>query len=210
MVALAPAAAAVRQWRAWRRGCDVFVAWRQALPSAPGIGGWCRFELEVDAPAARVAAVRVRLTDLVVRVAESARRADDVYHLVCRPLGEAEALLRPVGPQVQSLGERLHSCLCQRDLDGRTQIWLVLPIELRLAQVVDPTSDDPDRPGAVDELLGRPGVRWAAACTWSAGAASVRIRTVLVVPAAAQNAAVAGIERLAGAEGFVAAPRKLW
>lgn len=181
----------------------------QAPEGAPGEGGWCRFELEVDAPTARTAAVRVLLTDLVVRVAESMRRSDDVYHLVCRPMGEEGVLLRPVGPQVESLGERLHSCLCQRDLDGRTQLRLTLPRGLRLAQVVAEGRDDPDLPGALEELPGRPGVRWAAACTWSAGAASVRFKAVLVVPAAARNAAAAGLERLARAEGLVAAPRKL-
>jgi hypothetical protein len=199
---LAPAAAAVRWWRAVRRGREVRAGWEQrSLRLADGGLRPC-FELRLDAPLEAETEVVRRLTGTLVRLAEGLRRADDVYHQVVRPAGEGETLLRPVGVRVQSLGERFHLGVGRRPLALRTQLWLALPAGVALAEVVDPFRDDPDASGQPEGLLADPRLRWGVASAFAPAGPSVRYRLLIVVPAAADRV-VAGL-----VEGCVEAARQ--
>lgn len=143
-----------------------------------------RFELELDAPDAQESGLRRQLTEVAVRIAEmfAARRA--VIHLLYRVPGEPDSIVVPVGPLVQSLGERLFLALTQHDLEARTMLWLALPRGLHVAQVADPMAYDPEAPGEPDRLVADSDAVWALALARAHGAASYVVRAVLFVPEA--------------------------
>jgi len=179
-----------------RRGSAVWVDWEQRpLRSTDGGLRPC-FDLRLDAPLEAEAELATRLTDTVVRLAETLRRADDTYHQVVRPAGEAETLLRPVGPRVQALGERFRLGLCHRPVARCTQLWIALPAEVGLAQVVDPVRDDPDGSGQPERLLVDPRLRWGVASAFAPAGPAVRLRLLVVVAAEAEGVAVDLLERL--------------
>jgi hypothetical protein len=193
---LAPAAALVRWWRARRRGSEVSVGWEQRpLRLTDGRTRPC-FDLRVDAPLGSEAELATLLTDAVVRLAEALRRADDTYHQVVRPAGEAETLLRPAGSRVQALGERFHLGVGQRAVVLRTQAWLCLPAGVALAEVADPLRCDPDGPGQPEGLLSDVRLRWGVASAFAPAGPAVRFRLLVVVPEAAEGVAVDLLERL--------------
>ena len=191
LVILAPAAAVVRSWQRWRRGDEARVDWH--VTRADGTpAGLARVDLSVDVPDSEHAAWRRRLTDIVVRIAETLRRDDDVYHILVRDPAEAECTAVPVGPQVQALGERFALVMGHRPLEARTAVWLTLPRSRPLASVVDPFGYDPERTGEPEGLVASAGPRWAAASTWIRRGASVRSRVLLFVP----TEAVGAVERV--------------
>lgn len=186
----------MRWWRAARRGRKVRAGWEgRPLRLADGGLRTC-FDLRLDAPRQAEAELATRLTDTVVRLAEALRRADDTYHQVVRPAGEAETLLRPVGSRVQALGERFHLGLCRRPLALRAQLWLALPAGVALAEVVDPFRGDPDGPGQPELLLSDPRLRWGVASAFALSGPSIRLRLLLVVPVEVERIAVNLLERL--------------
>jgi hypothetical protein len=192
---LAPAAALVRWWRAARRGSEARVGWEQrSLRLVDGRLRSC-LDLRVDAPRQAETEIVRRLTETVVRVAEGLRRGDDTYHQVVRPEGERETLLRPVGVRVQSLGERFHLDLGRRAVAPRTQLWLALPADVALAEVVDPLRDDPDASGQPEGLLADPRLRWGVASAFAPAGPSVRFHLLLVVPAGAERVVAGLVER---------------
>jgi hypothetical protein len=141
-----------------------------------------RVDLSIDVPQPSVDGFRTRLTDALVRVAETQRREDDVYHLIYREAALDEATVLPVGPLLQELGERVHLALGQTTLAGRTAVWLTLGRGERLVDVVDPFGYDPETPGEPEGLLRRSGMRWAMATAFALAGPSTVFRVALFVP----------------------------
>jgi hypothetical protein len=177
-VVLAPAALAVQALRALRRGGGV----RIDHQSSEFAGRMTRVDLTIDAPTASVDAVRVRLTDTVVRVGEALRQADDVYHLLYREAALDEATVLPVGPSLQELGERVHLVLGQAALTGRTAVWLSLGGGERLVELIDPFAYDPEADDEPESLLARSGMRWGMATAHAPTGPSTIFRVALFVP----------------------------
>jgi hypothetical protein len=189
LAVLAPAAAVVRGWQAWRRG--------SALRVEIGRGSDPAIELTADIPSRSGSVFPRRLTHALVRVAETLRAADDTHHLVYRIPGDDEATLVPVGPRLQELGERLRLVLAQAELERRTALWLTLPAHQAIGEVIDPRRDDPEADGEPGDLVARTGARWAAATAWTRSGPSTVYRVLLWVPEASVDA-VEGILRSVG------------
>jgi hypothetical protein len=179
LLALAPLAAAVRSWQAWRRGRD----WRIAVETLDQ-GARLRLDVTVDVPRASASGFPRRLTHALVRIAETIRRPDDVYHLYYRIPGDDEGVLMPVGPRLQELGERIQLALGQTVLERRTTLWLALPADRPVARLVDPSRDDPEAEGEPENLVARTTPRWAMAASRVRSGPSVIYRLLLWVPEA--------------------------
>lgn len=158
VIALAPLAAAVRGLRRWRRGAAT-----RASHASRTVAERCRHDIRLDLPEASEAAARLRVTEVVVRVAEALRAPDDVYHLLWRSQSDEPAQLRAIGPQVQELGDHLALELGRPVTRGHTLLWLALGSEQRLGRVVDAATADPDAGGEPDALVTSSNPRWAAA-----------------------------------------------
>jgi hypothetical protein len=195
LVLVAPAATLVRQLRAWRRGGEEHLSWAWSEAGAAGVE-LNRLEVEADVPLRHEVSFRTRLTDAVVRIAEVLRQPDDVYHLVYRLPSDSEAVVLPVGPQVQELGERFSLALSRPGLAGRTLVWMTLPADRRLGQVVDPRRVDPEREGEPEQLILGAGVHWGAAVAFTTHGAAMIHRLVLYLPPSARRPAEAALERL--------------
>ncbi len=193
---VSPLVLAVRSWRSWRRGHDIRVS-IEALPP-PGGAESDRHMLDVicDVPLSVERGFRDRLTDRVVRVAEALRSPDDAYLLVYRLPGAEEALVLPLGPRVQSLGERFRLVLDQSALAGRTVVWMALARDLPPARIVDPERCDPESPDERERLLETSEARWSMAASWAPVGPSLIVRTILVVPTSAQDRVVRLLEKL--------------
>jgi len=159
LLVLAPAAAVIRGWQGWRRGAD----WRIEIERIPRGRDRARLDVTADIPRAAESGFVRRATHSLIRIAETLRRPDDVYHLYYRVPGDDDGVLLPVGPRLQELGERLSLSFGQSALEGRTTLWLTLPANRPAADHVDPSRDDPEAPGKLEELIARPGTRWAMA-----------------------------------------------
>ena len=186
LIVISPFALVIQSWRAWRRGGEV----RSTLETRgfmSAAGPRCRIDLALDVPAPAEPGFRRRLTDAVVRVAETLRRPDDVYNVVYRHPADPEPVVLPVGPQLQELGERFSLVLSQGALSGRTVVWLTLARDRALSEVVDPSTSDPEAEGEPDALLAAPDARWSMATEWARVGASLVIRLILVVPADAES-----------------------
>jgi hypothetical protein len=146
-----------------------------------------RIDLTFDVPPAAEPEFRRRLTDGVVRVAETLRDPDDVYHLAFRFPWDEEPVVLPVGPQLQELGERFSLIQSQGKMAGRTVAWLTLGHDRALAEVLDPDTYDPEAPGEPDALLMHPDVRWSMATEWIRVGPSLEFRLILIVPADAAD-----------------------
>ncbi len=186
LIVISPFALVIRSWRAWRRGGEVRSA-LETRPFASTAGARCRIDLALDVPAPAEPGFRRRLTDTVVRIAETLRRPDDVYNVVYRHPADPEPVVLPVGPQLQELGERFSLVLSQGALSGRTVVWLTLGRDRTLSEVVDPTASDPEAEGEPDALLAAPDARWSMATEWARVGVSLMIRLILVVPTDAEN-----------------------
>ena len=141
---------------------------------------------------------RRRLTDTIVRIAETLRRPDDVYTIIYRHPADPEPVALPVGPQLQELGERFSLVLSQGALWGRTVVWLTLPRDCALSEVVDPTACDPEAEGEPDELLATPAARWSMATEWARVGPSLIVHLILVIPSDAENRVKALLEDTTG------------
>ncbi|HSL18366.1 MAG TPA: hypothetical protein VLB51_10730 [Methylomirabilota bacterium] len=177
LLVLAPLAAAVRSWQAWRRGRD----WRIAV-EALDQGATVQLGVTADVPRASASGFPRRLTHALVRIAEAMRRSDDVYHLFYRIPGDDEGVLMPVGPRLQELGERIQLALGQPVLELRTTLWLALPADRPVARLVDPSRDDPEAEGEPENLVTRTAPRWAMAASRARSGPSVIYRLLLWVP----------------------------
>jgi CBS domain-containing protein len=171
----------VRVMRKWRRGSDLRSVVEETVVDASAHGKH-RLDLSLDVPLAAGEDLRRRLTETVVRIAETLRRSDDVYHVVYRLPWEDEPVVMPVGPKLQGLGERFALVQSQGTLERRTTAWLTLPRELALSQVVDPEAYDPESEGEPSGLLTDPRVRWSMATEWARVGPSLIVRMILVVP----------------------------
>jgi hypothetical protein len=189
LVVVAPLVFVIHRWREWRRGGDG----RVSIASVPwpkvGIDNRRRLDVSFDVPLSAAGDLRRRLTDGVVRIAESLRRPDDAFHVIFRLPGGDEAVALPLGPLLQSLGERFRLVLDQGPLAGRTAIWLVLARDRALAEVVDPTTCDPESDEARERLLAATD-RWSMATSWARVGPSLVIRLILVIPAGAAERVV--------------------
>jgi hypothetical protein len=141
-----------------------------------------RIELSIDVVSAGVEAFRPVATDVVVRVAESLRRPDDVYHMVYRDAAAGETVVIPVGPQLQELGERFHLTLSQGSLAERTAVWFTLDRSGRVVDFVDPFDYDPEAEGEPEGLLARSGMRWGMASSFASDGVSTLHRVVFFIP----------------------------
>ena len=138
---------------------------------------------EFDVPGVAEADFRGRLTEAVVRMADSMRAPDDVYHLLYRLPWDTEPVLLPVGPQLQELGERFSLLQSRGGMAGRTAVWLTLGREHALAEIVDPVGYDPEAAGEPEGLLTHPALRWSMATEWVRIGPSLLVRLMIVVPA---------------------------
>ncbi len=188
LAVISPFALFVHRWRAWRRGNDIRVAVTIAAWPAAGDDERRRIDAVLDVPLASEGGIRRRVTDAVIRVADDLRRPDDIYTMVYRLPSDEEAVALPVGPQLQSLGERFYLALNQGPLARRTVVWLTLGRGTALASVVDPLTCDPEGMGEPEGLLATAEARWAMASEWARVGPSLIIRLILVVPAPAAPA----------------------
>lgn len=179
---LSPFVLGLRSWRAWRRGPIPRSTIATTAVTNPSGAELSRIDVASDVPHPAEAAFLGSLTDAVVRIAESLRVTDDVYHLAYRLPWEEEPVVLPVGPQLQELGERFSLVQTQGKMAGRTVVWLTLGRERALAEVLSPDSYDPEADGEPDALMIHPDVRWAAATEWIRGDPSLKFRMILMVP----------------------------
>lgn len=177
LLVLAIPAGLVRSWQARRRGTE----WRTEWTSRP-VPGRTRIDLEADIPVQSTGDFPRRLTDTVIRIAELFRKPDDHYHHIYRDPAEVDAILLPLGPQLQELGERLILALRQSDLANRTAVWLALPARPAIAELVDPATVDPDGDGEPDGIVGNASPRWAMATEWARIGPSTIYHVILWVP----------------------------
>lgn len=177
LVVLAIPAGLVRTWQARRRGTQ----WRIGRTSRP-VSGRLRIDLEADIPFRSAGDFPRRLTETVIRIAEHLRQIDDHYHHIYRDPAEPDAILLPLGPQLQELGERLILALRQSDLANRTAIWLTLPARPAIAELVDPATFDPDGDNEPDGIVEHTNARWAMATEWARIGPSTIYHVTLWVP----------------------------
>jgi len=177
LLVLAPFVALVRWWRRLRRGPEALVRWRTGHGRP-----FATIDVTVDVPLDAAARARRELVDALVRLAEHLRRPDDLYHLLWREAGEEETGMVAVGPTPQGLAQRLDTSLSHRSYERRTQLWLTLPSDTRLAELVDPWQFDPEAGGAAVELLRRIDPRWAMESSFARGTTSVVYRLRLHLP----------------------------
>lgn len=198
LAVISPFAALVHSWRRWTRGEGARV--EVELEDWPGSHGGAseRIDVTIDVPVSDSPETRRRVTDAVIRIAEALRQPDDVFNLIYRlPSGE-EAVVLPVGPQLQELGERFFLTLNQGALAGRTVVWLTLGRGTALATVVDPFTVDPGGENEPEGLLGTPAARWSMASEWAVVGPSMVVRLVLVVPVEAGKRVVGILSALDG------------
>lgn len=180
---LSPFVLVVRSWRAWRRGSDLRTRSDvERISTSRGVE-LQRIGLQFDVPEAAEPGFRPRLTDTIVRVAETLRAPDDVYHLVYRLPWDEEPVLLPIGPQPQELGERFSLVQSQGAMAGRTAVWLTLGREHALSEVVDPITYDPEADGEPERLLRHPELRWSMATEWARVGPSLLLRLIVMIPA---------------------------
>lgn len=183
LAVLAPFVVVVRGWKKLRRGTEIRS--KIDIESLTNTAGAYlrRIDLDFDVPQPAEPEFRRRLTDSVMRVAEALRTPDDVYHLVYRLPWDEEPVAMPVGPQLQELGERFALVQSQGAMAGRTAVWLTLPRDRALAEIVDPVSYDPEAEGEPEGLLVHPDARWSMASEWARVGPSLIVRVIVVVPA---------------------------
>jgi hypothetical protein len=193
---MSPLALAVRAFKRWRRGSQVRIGstWAEFPSDSPE--QLCRLDLELDVPGPAGGAFRARLTDAVVRIAEALRRPDDVYHTVYRQPELEETVLLALGPQLQELGERLALTLAQAALAGRTVVWLTLPRDRTVSEVIDPLGYDPEADGEPDRLMSEAGMRWGMATSYVTTVASTAYRVLLYLPQSAIRTVEQMVQRL--------------
>jgi len=187
LAALAPFVLAVQGWRKWRRGSDIRTNVNiESLTNSEG-ADLRRIDLSLDVPQPAEPGFRRCLTDAVVRVAETLRAPDDVYHLIYNLPWDEEPVAIPVGPKLQELGERFALVQSQGAMAGRTAVWLALGRDRALAEVVDLVTYDPEADGEPSGLLTHPDLRWSMATEWARVGPSLIFRLILVVPGEAER-----------------------
>lgn len=180
LVVLAIPVGLVRSWQSWRRGVEWRFGW--TIRPAAETSGRLRVDLEADIPFRSAGDFPRRLTETVIRIAEHHRQSDDHYHLIYRDHAEPDAILLPIGPLLQELGERLILVLRQSELANRTAVWLTLPSRPAIAELVDPAAYDPDAVGEPEGLVEQTHARWAMATEWARVGPSTIYQVTLWVP----------------------------
>jgi len=180
LVILAIPVGLVRTWQSRRRGSDWRIDWK-TRPVADS-SGRLRIDLDADIPYRSTGDFPKRLTGTVIRIAELLRQSDDHYHHIYRDPAEPDAILLPVGPLLQELGERLILALRQSGLENRTAVWLTLPARPAIAELVDPATYDPDAEGQPEGLVADTNARWAMATEWARIGPSTIYHVILWVP----------------------------
>lgn len=194
LVVLAVPVGLVRTWQSWRRGAEWRLGWK--IRPADATSGPLRIDLEADIPHQTTGDFPRRLTDTVIRIAELLRQPDDHYHLIYRDPAEPDAILLPIGPMLQGLGERLILALRQHELADRTTVWLTLPPRPAIAELVDPAAYDPDAAGEPEGLVEKTDARWAMATEWARIGPSTIYHLILWVPEDSASAVEAHLARV--------------
>jgi hypothetical protein len=182
LVMIAPAAMFIQRLRRWRRGTEIRATIHQTPLTTTAGADVCRLDLGLDIPSPAEPGFCRRLTDVVVRIADSLHRVDDVYNVIYRLPSDPEPVMLALGPHLQELGDRFFLVLSQSALAGRTVVWLTLGRERPLAEVVNPIGFDPEATNQLEALLAHPNLRWSMATEWARVGPSLVIRLVLVVP----------------------------
>ncbi|GEM_PF-5787020 len=190
LVVMAPWVAAVRWWKARRRGdaVRVEVGWREKSDRAVA-------SVAVDVPAELESRGRAVLVDTLVRVAESLSGPGYVYNLVYREPGEPECQMVAFG-RVQDVASRLDHGLSHGAFEGLTQLWLVLPSGIRLGEHVDPVDFDPEGEGAGEALAAPLAPLWWAAVAFVRREAGVLWRVELHMGPGGREAVAGLLDRM--------------
>lgn len=184
---IAPVALFMQRLKRWRRGTEIRATIHQTPRTTTTGADVCRLDLRLDIPPPAEPGFCRRLTDVVVQIADSLHRADDVYNVIYRLPSDREPVVLALGPHLQELGDRFFMVLSQGALAGRTVVWLTLARERPLSEVVDPIEFDPESTSQLEALLAQPDLRSSMATEWARVGPSLVIRIVLVVPAEAQE-----------------------
>ena len=179
---ISPFAFVVHRWHQWRRGTEVRVSVTSRAWEVDDGRVLQRVDATIDVPLAVETGYRRRITDAVIRTAEVLRRPDDAYTVVYRMPTDEEAVVLPLGPQLQGLGERFFLTLNQGTLAGKTIVWLAFGRGTSPGVVVDPMTADPGADGEPEGLLGISRARWTMATEWARVGPSLIVRLILVVP----------------------------
>ena len=193
---ISPFAFVVQRWRRRRRGNALRSTVEvRSFEKAAGVERRC-IDVTLDVPVAVEPGFRRRVTEAIVRVADTLRRPDDVYNVIYSPPGDTEPVVLPVGPQLQELGERFFLTLTQSALSARTVVWLTLGRDHPLSEVVDPMTCDPEAEGEPESILSSTDARWSMATEWVRVGPSLVIRLIIVVPAETADEVKRSVEAL--------------
>jgi len=182
LVLISPFAFGVQRWRRWRRGNALQSTLEVGFFAVASDGMRRSIDLTLDVPVSVEPGFRRRVTEAVVRVADTLRRPDDVYNVIYSPPGDSEPVVLAVGPQLQELGERFFLTLSQSALSARTVVWLTLGRDRPLSEAIDPMTCDPEAEGEPEGILASADARWSMATEWARVGPSLVIRLLIVVP----------------------------
>ncbi len=187
--------------RRWRRGSDCLVTVKRRLDRE---NDTLRFELDIDVPLDQELVARREIVDCLVRLAESLSAGDEHYHLAFREAGESEPHLIPLGPLIQTFGERLIHTLGRASLERRTCLWLCADRRRAIVDLIDPINFDPESSEADEAVMVDPAVNWLVLTSFARRSVNILQRTVVVLPAPADATMTALITRI---KNRLAAPR---
>jgi len=162
----APAVALLRRAALRRRGDALLVGVRRTT-----LGEVASLRCELDIPLGRLAEVSAAVSGLVAEGASLLGRTVGCIGIVP---GE-EPVLVALAPRRDTVAARVRTSLASGDARRRPELWLALPPDVYLGEVVDPYAPFSGDESAIVRLLRDRGVGHALLTEVVAGAASARI-----------------------------------